>query len=112
MHPASADPEQVLAAIDEELDRLAADGPSADELARQAARWAAALHHEDDRVMYRMLGLGARGDAVRPGRVALELPERLAAVRPDEVRAAAALRASGRAVPSRGRDAAARGAGR
>jgi zinc protease len=99
VHPASADPEKVLSAVDEELDRLAVDGPSADELARQAARWAAALHHEDDRVMYRMLSLGARELLYGRAEVALELPERLAAVRPDEVRGAAAtLRASGRAV--------------
>jgi hypothetical protein len=49
--------------------------------------------------MYRMLSLGARELLYGRAEVALELPERLAAVRPDEVRAAAAtLRASGRAV--------------
>ena len=60
VHPPSVDPDRVLSAVDEELDKLAAAGPGADELARQVARWSAALHHEDDRVMYRMLGLGAR----------------------------------------------------
>ena len=60
VHPPSVDADRVLSAVDEELDKLAAAGPGADELARQVARWSAALHHEDDRVMYRMLGLGAR----------------------------------------------------
>ena len=58
--PAAVDPDRVLAAVDEELDKLAADGPAPEELARQVARWSAALHQENDRVMYRMLGLGAR----------------------------------------------------
>jgi len=89
----------VLAAVDEELDKLAAAGPGADELARQVARWSAALHHEDDRVMYRMLGLGARELLYGRAEIAVELPERIAAVRPEQVRAsAAALRDQGRAV--------------
>ena len=99
VHPPSVDPDRVLSAVDEELDKLAAAGPGADELARQVARWSAALHHEDDRVMYRMLGLGARELLFGRAELALELPDRLAAVTPDQVRdAAAALRAQGRAV--------------
>jgi zinc protease len=99
VHPPEVDPDRVLAAVDEELDKLAAAGPGADELARQVARWSAALHHEDDRVMYRMLGLGARELLYGRAELALELPERLAAVTPEQVRsAAAALRSQGRAV--------------
>src|SRR5689334_23671946 len=99
VHPPSVDPDRVLGAIDEELDKLAAAGPGSDELARQVARWSAALHHEDDRVMYRMLGLGARELLFGRAELALELPERLTAVTPEQVRAAAgALRAQGRAV--------------
>ncbi len=74
VHPPSVDPDRVLAAVDEELDKLAAAGPGADELARQVARWSAALHHEDDRVMYRMLGLGARELLYGRAELALELP--------------------------------------
>ena len=49
--------------------------------------------------MYRMLGLGARELLFGRAELALELPDRLAAVTPDQVRdAAAALRAQGRAV--------------
>ena len=99
VHPPSVDPDKVLSAVDEELDKLAAAGPGRDELARQVARWSAALHHEDDRVMYRMLGLGARELLFGRAELALELPGRLAAVTPDQVRdAAAALRGQGRAV--------------
>ena len=58
-----------------------------------------ALHHEGDRVMYLMLGLGSRELLFGRAELALELPYRLAAVTPDQVRdAAAALRAQGRAV--------------
>ncbi|GAA1843309.1 pitrilysin family protein [Pseudonocardia ailaonensis] len=99
VHPGSVDPDRVLGAIDEELDKLAAEGPSVEELARQSARWAAALHHEDDRVMYRMLGLGARELLYGRAEIAQELTGRIAAITPEQVRAsAAALRDQGRAV--------------
>jgi zinc protease len=99
VHPAAVDPDRVVTAIDDELDKLAEQGPTADELARQVARWSAALYHEDDRVMYRMLGLGARELLYGRAEIAAELPERLAAVKPEHVRAAAgALRSAGRGV--------------
>jgi predicted Zn-dependent peptidase len=99
MHPVGVDPDRVLAAVDEELDKLAATGPTPDELTRQVARWSAGMHQENDRVMYRMLGLGARELLYGRAELSDELPARLAAVTPDEVRAAAAaLRGSGRGV--------------
>ncbi len=99
VHPAEIDADRVLAAVDEELDKLAATGPTADELARQVARWSAGLHQENDRVMYRMLGLGARELLYGRAEIGVELPERLAAVTPAQVQAAAAtLRGSGRGV--------------
>lgn len=99
VHPAQVQPDTVLVAIEEELDKLAAAGPGADELARQVARWSASLHREDDRLMYRMLGLGARELLYGRAEIALELPDRLAAVRPEQVRdAAATLRGAGRGV--------------
>lgn len=99
VHPAAASPDRVLDAIDEELDKLAAQGPSADELARQVARWSAGLHQENDRLMYRMLGLGARELLYGRAEIASELPDRLAAVTPAQVQAAAAaLRSAGRGV--------------
>jgi zinc protease len=99
VHPPDVDPDRVLAAVDEELDKLAVEGPAPEELARQVARWSAALHHEDDRVMYRMLGLGARELLFGRAELAVELPSLLTAVTPEQVRdAAAALRGQGRAV--------------
>jgi zinc protease len=99
VHPGTVDPDRVVQAVDDELDRLATDGPSAEELARQTSRWAAGLHQENDRVMYRMLGLGARELLYGRAEITLELPARLAAVTPAQVRdAAAALRSAGRAV--------------
>jgi predicted Zn-dependent peptidase len=99
VHPAAVDPDRVLAAVDEELDKLAAEGPSTDELARQVARWSAGMHQENDRVMYRMLGLGARELLYGRAEISVELPARLAAVTPEQVRAAAAaLRSGGRGV--------------
>jgi predicted Zn-dependent peptidase len=63
------------------------------------ARWSAGLHQENDRVVYRMLGLGARELLYGRAEISTELPARLAAVTPEQVRAAAAaLRSSGRGV--------------
>ncbi|TCK26432.1 M16 family metallopeptidase [Pseudonocardia endophytica] len=99
VHPASVEPDRVLGVVDEELDRLASQGPGADELAGQSARWAAALHREDDRAMYRMLGLASRELLYGRAEIARELTGRLAALRTDDVAAAAArLRSAGRAV--------------
>jgi len=99
VHPAAVDPDRVLNALDEELDKLAAEGPTDEELRRQVARWSAALYQENDRVMYRMLGLGARELLYGRAEIAAELPDRLAVVTPDQVRAAAAaLRSGGRGV--------------
>jgi predicted Zn-dependent peptidase len=99
MHPATVDPDRVLAAVDEELDKLAASGPTPQELARQVARLSAGLHQENDRVLYRMLNLGAKELLFGRAELVDELPARLAAITPDQVRdAAAALRGSGRGV--------------
>ncbi|RTL67963.1 MAG: insulinase family protein [Pseudonocardiaceae bacterium] len=99
VHPAAVEPDRVVGAVDEELEKLAATPPSADELARQVARWSAALHQENDRVMYRMLGLGARELLYGRAEITLELTDRLAALTPTQVAgAAAALRGAGRGV--------------
>ncbi|MDN5857456.1 MAG: insulinase family protein, partial [Pseudonocardia sp.] len=99
VHPGGVEPDRVLAAVDEELDKLAAAAPSAEELARQVARWSAALYQETDREVYRMLGLGARELLYGRAELAVELPARLAAVTSEQVaEAAATLRSSGRGV--------------
>ncbi|WP_156753937.1 M16 family metallopeptidase [Actinokineospora pegani] len=89
----------VLATLDSELEVLAATPPSAQELAKVTARWAASLHKEHDRLVSRTLALGSFellfGD---PGLV-YELPARISAVTPEAVSAAAkALRPDSRAV--------------
>ncbi|MGD9988150.1 M16 family metallopeptidase [Pseudonocardia sp.] len=99
VHPGSVEPDRVVAAVDEELEKLAATPPDPDELARQVARWSAALHQENDRVMYRMLGLGARELLYGRAEITLELTDRLAALTPAQVAGAAgALRGAGRGV--------------
>jgi zinc protease len=90
---------RVLSAVDEELDRLAATPPSDQELAKVTARWVAGLHREHDRLVSRTLALGSfellYGD---PGLV-YQLTDRLSAVTPAAVSAAAkALRPDSRAV--------------
>ncbi|MDN5748047.1 MAG: insulinase family protein [Pseudonocardia sp.] len=99
VHPGAVDPDRVLDAVDEELDKLTAQGPTAEELAGQVARWSAGAHQENDRVMYRMLGLGARELLYGCAEITDELPGRLAAVTSGQVQAAAAsIRGSGRGV--------------
>ena len=93
MHPNEVDPDRVITAVDEELDRLATDGPGADELARLVARWSASHLHQQDRLMYRMLALASRELLFGRAELAVELPERLAALTPDRVAGAAAAHA-------------------
>ncbi|GAB3446810.1 M16 family metallopeptidase [Actinophytocola sediminis] len=99
VHSPEVDQQRVLAAIDEELDKLAATSPSEQELAKVTARWVAGLHREHDRLIARTLAFGSLellyGD---PGLVH-QLPDRISAVTPDAVAAAAkALRPDARAV--------------
>ncbi|MGH3980085.1 MAG: M16 family metallopeptidase [Pseudonocardiaceae bacterium] len=99
IHPNDVDVERVLGAADEEIGRLAEHGPEPDELSRIIARWAATLFREHDRLVSRTLAVGAfellHG---RPELVA-ELPAMVAALRPEQVAAAAArLKPTSRAV--------------
>ncbi|OLF10908.1 peptidase M16 [Actinophytocola xinjiangensis] len=99
VHSPEVAQERVLTAVDEELDKLAAAPPSEQELAKVTARWVAGLHREHDRLIARTLAFGSLellyGD---PGLVH-QLPERISAVTPDAVAAAAkALRPDARAV--------------
>jgi predicted Zn-dependent peptidase len=99
VHPPTVDADRVVRAVDEELDRLATGGPDAGELSRISARWSASLFHEQDRVMSRMLALGARELLYGRAELAAELPARLAAITPAQVaEAAGKLRGQGRAV--------------
>jgi predicted Zn-dependent peptidase len=89
IHPPEVPPDRVVAALDEELEALAAEGPTPEELARVTARWASNLHREHDRIISRTLALGSF--ELLHGRAELvgELPERIAAVTVDAVAAAA-----------------------
>jgi zinc protease len=91
--------DRVLRAVDEELDKVATTPPSEQELAKVTARWVASLHREHDRLVSRTLALGSfellYGD---PGLV-YQLTDRLSAVTPEAVSAAAkTLRPDSRAV--------------
>ncbi|MBM7772135.1 putative Zn-dependent peptidase [Actinokineospora baliensis] len=89
----------VLAAIDEELERLASTPPDPAELAKITARWAASLHKEHDRIVSRTLALGAFELLYGNPGLVYELPERINAITPDAVSAAAkALRPDSRAI--------------
>ncbi|MGH3765158.1 MAG: M16 family metallopeptidase [Pseudonocardiaceae bacterium] len=99
VHPASVDVDAVLAATDEEIARLAADGPDPEELARVTARWAATVFQEHDRLVSRTMAIGAY--ELLHGRAELisELPAMVAAMSPEQVaKAAAELRPDSRAV--------------
>jgi zinc protease len=99
VHPATVDPDRILGAVDDELARLAAQGPDPEELRRVTARWASSLHREHDRLMSRMLALGSAELVQGRAELADELPGMLAAVEPAAVAdAAGRLRPDARAV--------------
>jgi len=98
-HAAESPADGIVAAIDEELERIATDGLADGELSRVRARVASGLLREADDALGRALALGAfelhRG---RP-QMLNELPAMLSEVTGDTVAAAAAaLRAQGRSV--------------
>jgi len=98
-HPVESAADGILAAVDEELDRLATDGLADGELDRVRARVASVLLREADDALGRALALGAF--ELHRGRPEMlnELPKLLCAVPGEAVAAAAAaLRAQGRSV--------------
>jgi len=99
IHAPDVTPEQVLAAIDDELEKLASTPPDEEELAKVTARWASSLHAEHDRLVSRTLALGSfellYGDAA----LVYQLADRIASVTAEDVAAAAkSLRPDSRAV--------------
>ncbi|MEJ2866037.1 pitrilysin family protein [Actinomycetospora sp. OC33-EN07] len=99
VHPASVEPDRIVEAVDDELATLAAEGPDPEELRRVTARWASSLHREHDRLMSRMLALGAAELVQGRAELADELPGLIAAVEPSAVAAAAgSLRPDARAI--------------
>jgi predicted Zn-dependent peptidase len=98
-YPKAGALDDIVAAIDEELDRLANEGPELGELDRVRARVASGLLRELDPVTVRVLELAKFELIHERAELLAELPDRLAAVPEDAVSAAATrLRDSGRAV--------------
>jgi zinc protease len=99
IHSPEASARQVLDAVDAEIATLAADGPSAVELAGVVARWRAGTHRSRDRLVSRTLEAGASELLFGNPHLSAELPDLVAAVTPEQVAAAAAaLRPDARAV--------------
>jgi predicted Zn-dependent peptidase len=99
IHPVSVDVNRVLEVIDEEIARLAADGPDPDELSRITARWAATLFRENDRLVSRAMSIGAFELLHGRAELVAELPAMVAAISAEQVaNAAGSLRPDSRAV--------------
>jgi zinc protease len=99
IHPATVDVNRVIETTDEEIARLAADGPDSDELARITARWAATLFREHDRLVSRTMAIGAFELLHGRAELVAELPVMVASMGAEQVAsAAAALRPDSRAV--------------
>ena len=101
IHPVDVAAEQVIDACAEQIGRVAADGPDADELQRSLARFASALYRDNDAIASRTRSLGCL--ELLHGRAELlgELPELLSAVSAADVAAAAATLDPGRCAQLR-----------
>ncbi len=98
-HPAETSADTVLAAVDEEIERLATGGVRPAEVERTVARMTARYLREIDPVLGRALHLSVFEQQRDHAELLNELPALLAAVDPADVQAAAAaLRPSSRAV--------------
>jgi predicted Zn-dependent peptidase len=88
-HPAAVAAETVLAAVHEEIARVAEDAVTVEELRRVQARTEAQLLHQADSVLGRTLAFAAAELIHGRAELAGELAARLAAVTPEQVRTAA-----------------------
>jgi predicted Zn-dependent peptidase len=99
IHAPGVAPDRVLAALDEELEKLASTPPNAQELAKVTARWSASLHSEHDKLVSRTLALGSFELLYSDAALVYQLADRMAAITAEDVAAAAkALRPDSRAV--------------
>jgi predicted Zn-dependent peptidase len=89
-HPGVATTDELQDVIDNELERLAGDGPSPEELARVAAGLAASHWRSVDPVLERTLSLASVATIHGRAELVAELPDLLAAVEPAAIAAAAA----------------------
>ncbi|MEV6624811.1 pitrilysin family protein [Amycolatopsis sp. NPDC051106] len=99
IHPHEVPRERVLAALDDELEKIAENPPDEQELRKVTARWAASLHSEHDRLVSRTLALGSFELLYGDASLVYRLADRMSAVTSEAVSAAAkALRPDARAV--------------
>jgi predicted Zn-dependent peptidase len=89
-HPGVASTDALLAVIDEELERLAAEGPNEDELARASASAASSHWRGLDPVLNRALALAGAEVVHNRAELVHELPGLVTAVGREAVAAAAA----------------------
>lgn len=87
--PPGGDADKVMDTVDEELRRLANDGPAQGELERVKARIATHVLREDDSVLSRALRLGTSAALHHDAAVAKKLPQMLGEVTADQITAAA-----------------------
>jgi zinc protease len=98
-HPGTATTDQLIRVVDEELERLAAEGPTPDEMRRVSATNAAEHWQGLDSVLNRALMLASVETIHGRAELVADLPERLARVRAVDVASAASdLLAQHRAV--------------
>jgi zinc protease len=88
-HPAAVPVDRVVAAVHDEIARIAADGVAAEELARVQARAEAQLLRQADSVLGRTLAFAAAELVHGRAELAGEHAARLAAVTPEQVQVAA-----------------------
>jgi predicted Zn-dependent peptidase len=88
-HPAGVTTDRVVAAVDEELERLATDGIAADELTRVTARLRSHLLLADDNVLQRALRVASYEQQRGRPELTHELPDLLEQVTAEQVAAAA-----------------------
>ncbi len=88
-HPGDVPTDKVVAAVDEELDRLATDGVAADELTRVTARLRSALLQGGDNLLRRTLAMASYEQQRGRAELAEEMPDLLDEVTADQVAAAA-----------------------
>ncbi|WP_326946369.1 insulinase family protein [Amycolatopsis sp. NBC_00348] len=99
IHPHEVPRERVLAALDDELEKIAENPPDEQELRKVTARWTASLHSEHDRLVSRTLALGSFELLYGDASLVYQLADRMSAVTSEAVSAAAkALRPDARAV--------------
>ena len=91
IHPNEVPAAVLVEAVDEQIALLADAGPTADECARAAARFAAGLYRDSDNLGSRTRSLGALELLHGRAELLAELPALVSGLTPDDVQAAARL---------------------